>query len=476
MKRYEQLAEDIARSIREGLLARGERLPSVREASAKRKVSPSTVFQAYYLLEARGLISARERSGYFVTGGAQGLPQLPEPEIAEEVRATEVDVSELVFEVLESTRARKVVPLGSAFPSPELFPMARLARTMAASVQAMDPWRSVEDISPGDVELRRQISLRYMIDGLRVPTDEIVITNGALEGLNLCLQAVTQPGDTVLIGSPTFYAALQSIERNGLKAVDVPCHPREGIDLAALARALKQHKPRACWLMTNFQNPLGSLMPDEKKKELVTLLTRHDVPLIEDDVYGELYFGAKRPKPAKAFDSKGIVMHCSSFSKCLAPGYRVGWAAPGRYAKMVERLKLTTTLATSVPAQIALASYLQKGGYDRHLRSLRHTLQLQQLQFIEAIERHFPQGTRLTAPSGGYFLWVKLPDGVNSLELHRAALKAGISIAPGPIFSAQRGFADYVRINCGHPWDDGMEAAMATLGKLIRRLLRQAAS
>jgi DNA-binding transcriptional MocR family regulator len=476
MKRYELLAEDIARSIREGLLARGERLPSVREASAKRKVSPSTVFQAYYLLEARGLISARERSGYFVTGGTQGLPQLPEPEIAEEVRATEVDVSELVFEVLESTRARKVVPLGSAFPSPELFPMARLARTMAASVQAMDPWRSVEDISPGDVELRRQISLRYMIDGLRVPTDEIVITNGALEGLNLCLQAVTQPGDTVLIGSPTFYAALQSIERNGLKAVDVPCHPREGIDLAALARALKQHKPRACWLMTNFQNPLGSLMPDEKKKELVALLTRHDVPLIEDDVYGELYFGAKRPKPAKAFDSKGIVMHCSSFSKCLAPGYRVGWAAPGRYAKTVERLKLTTTLATSVPAQIALASYLQKGGYDRHLRSLRHTLQLQQLQFIEAIERHFPQGTRLTAPSGGYFLWVKLPDGVNSLELHRAALKAGISIAPGPIFSAQRGFADYVRINCGHPWDDGMEAAMATLGKLIRRLLRQAAS
>jgi len=476
MKRYEQLAEDIARSIREGLIARGERLPSIREASAKRKVSPSTVFQAYYLLEARGLISARERSGYFVTGGAQGLPQLPEPEITAEVQATEVDVSELVFEVLESTRARKVVPLGSAFPSPELFPMARLARTMASSVQAMDPWHSVEDISPGDVELRRQISLRYMIDGLHVPPDEIVITNGALEGLNLCLQAVTQPGDTVLIGAPTFYAALQSIERNGLKAVEVPCHPREGIDLAALGRALKQHKPRACWLMTNFQNPLGSLMPDEKKQQLVALLTRHNVPLIEDDVYGELYFGAQRPKPAKAFDSKGIVMHCSSFSKCLAPGYRVGWAAPGRYAKAVERLKLTTTLATSVPAQIALASYLQKGGYDRHLRSLRHTLQLQQLQFIEAIERHFPQGTRLTAPSGGYFLWVKLPGGVNSLELHRAALKAGISIAPGPIFSAQRGFTDYIRINCGHPWDEALETVMATLGKLIRRLLKQAAS
>lgn len=473
MKRYEQLADDIARSIRDGLLARGEKLPSVRQASAARKVSPSTVFQAYYLLEARGLISARERSGYYVSSGTQHLPPLPEPDINSTPEATEVDVSELVFEVLESTRARKVVPLGSAFPSPLLFPMARLAKTMSACVQAMDPWRSVEDISPGDAELRKQIALRYMIDGLQVSPDEIVITNGALEGLNLCLQAVTRPGDTVLIGSPTFYAALQAIERNGLKAVDVPCHPREGIDLVAMERTLMQHKPSACWLMTNFQNPLGSLMPDDKKKDMVALLTRYNVPLIEDDVYGELYFGEQRPKPAKAFDTAGQVMHCSSFSKCLAPGYRVGWAAPGRYAKTVERLKLTTTLATSVPAQITLASYLKKGGYDKHLRALRHTLLLQQIKFVEAIERYFPAGTRLTSPSGGYFLWVKLPDGVNSLELHREALKNGISIAPGPMFSAQRGYVDYVRLNCGHLWNEEMEAAIAMLGKIVRRMAKQ---
>ncbi len=473
MKRYEQLAEDIARSIREGLLARGEKLPSVRQASAARKVSPSTVFQAYYLLEARGLISARERSGYYVTGGAQHLPPLPEPDINSNPEATQVDVSELVFEVLESTRARKVVPLGSAFPSPLLFPMARLAKTMAACVQAMDPWRSVEDISPGDAELRRQIALRYMIDGLQVSPDEIVITNGALEGLNLCLQAVTRPGDTVLIGSPTFYAALQAIERNGLKAVDVPCHPREGIDLVGMERALKQHKPSACWLMTNFQNPLGSLMPDDKKKDMVALLTRYNVPLIEDDVYGELYFGDQRPKPAKAFDTAGLVMHCSSFSKCLAPGYRVGWASPGRYAKTVERMKLTTTLATSVPAQITLASYLKKGGYDKHLRALRHSLLLQQIKYVEAIERYFPDGTRLTSPGGGYFLWVKLPDGVNSLEMHREALKVGISVAPGPMFSAQRRYADYVRLNYGHLWNEEMEAAIATLGKIVQRMAKQ---
>ena len=473
MKQYEQLAFDIARSIQEGTLCRGEKLPSIRKTSFNRKISPSTVFQAYYLLEARGLISARERSGYFVTGGGAGLPQLPEPSMDTDSEVTQVDVSELVFEILESTRARKVVPLGSAFPSPLLFPMARLARTMSACVQSMDPWSTVTDISPGDANLRRQIALRYMIDGLHVPAEEIVITNGALEGLNLCLQAVTKHGDTVLIESPTFYAALQSIERNGLKAVEIPSHPRDGIDLDAMEHALKRHKPAACWLMTNFQNPLGSLMSDEKKKDLVALLTRFNVPLIEDDVYGELYFGDKRPKPAKAFDTTGLVMHCSSFSKCLAPGYRVGWAAPGRYAKAVERLKLTTSLATSVPAQITLASYLAKGGYDRHLRSLRHTLMLQQMKFIEAIERYFPEGTRLSSPAGGYFLWVKLPDGVNALELHRVALNNGISIAPGPIFSSQKGFTDYVRLNYGHIWDEQIEASIATLGTIINRLAKR---
>ena len=200
---------------------------------------------------------------------------------------------------------------------------------MASSVQEMDPWSSVDNLSAGDANLRRQIALRYMIDGLHVAADEIVVTNGALEGLNLCLMAVARPGDIILIESPTFYAALQSIERIGLRAVEVPSHPKDGIDLVAMERSIERHKPKACWLMTNFQNPLGSLLSDNKKKALVELITKHQIPLIEDDVYGELYFGSKRPVSAKAYDTEGLVMHCSSFSKCLAPGYRVGWVAPG---------------------------------------------------------------------------------------------------------------------------------------------------
>ncbi|GAA4330134.1 PLP-dependent aminotransferase family protein [Pigmentiphaga soli] len=464
MKRYEALADDLAASIRAGVLRAGDRLPSVRQASTSRGVSPSTVFQAYYLLEARGLIRARERSGYYVTAAERPLP--PEPEALPADDAPGEPISERIFSVLESSMTRDVVPLGSAFPSPLLFPLGRLAKVMAATVPRMDPWSAVDELSPGNARLRRQIALRYLGDGLHVHADEIVVTNGALEALNLCLAAVARPGDAVVVESPAFYAALQSIERNGMTAIPVQTHPRDGIDLEALERAVARHRPKACWLMTSFQNPLGSLMPEAKKRQLVELLARHEVALIEDDVYGELYFGSRRPAPAKAYDTKGLVMHCSSFSKCLAPGYRIGWAAPGRYAKAVARLKLTTTLAASAPAQATLVAYLEKGGYDKHLRQLRQTLAAAQNEMMQAIARYFPAGTRATRPLGGYFLWVELPEEVDALAIHRLALSHGISVAPGPIFSAHARVANCLRLNYGHGWDTRIENAVRTLGRL----------
>ena len=470
MKLYEALAADIEASIRTGVLHAGDRLASVRHTSQSRGVSASTVFQAYYLLEARGLIRARERSGYYVSAGVRQVP--PEPDLTSQPRdeSIAVDVSEQVFEILESSMTRDVVPFGSAFPSPLLFPLGRLGQAMASSAQSLDPWSTVDDLSPGNEALRRQIALRYLADGMPVHTDEIVITNGALEALNLCLSAVTRPGDSVVVESPTFYAALQALERMGLQAIEVPTHPREGIDLAALEHAISRHKPKACWLMTTFQNPLGSSMPEAKKKALVELLARHQLPLIEDDVYAELYFGDKRPAPAKAFDTQGLVMHCSSFSKCLAPGYRIGWAAPGRFVKSVARQKLTTTLSASAPAQRAMALYLERGGFDKHLRKLRQTLAAQQATFAEAVGHHFPSGTRATRPAGGYFLWVELPEGIDALKVHRHALSLGISVAPGPIFSASRAFTNCLRLNYGHTWDARSEQALASLGRLVSSL------
>ena len=466
MKRYESLAGDIAHSIRDGLLKPGQRLPSVRQAAAARQVSPSTVFQAYYLLEARGLVQSRPRSGYYVTAHAQPLPPEPETASRPDGESRDVDVSELVFEVLQSAMAHDVVPLGSAFPSPLLFPLDRIGRAVATAALHLDPWSTVDDLTPGNAALRRQIALRYLIDGMDVGIDEIVITNGALEALNLCVAAVTRPGDAVLVESPCFYATLQTLERNGLRAIEVRTHPRDGIDLDALEAAIARHAPRACWLMPTFHNPLGSSMPEERKRALVSLLSQHGIPLIEDDVYAELHYAGQRALPAKAFDRDGLVMHCSSFSKSLAPGYRIGWVAAGREARRIARLKLTTTLNSNVPTQIGIAHYLERGGFDRHLRRLRKTLATQQEQYIAAIGQAFPSGTRVTRPAGGYFLWIEMDRGVGALRLQRAASKLGISIAPGPMFSASRGFGHCLRMNCGHPLDARIAAALVALGRM----------
>jgi DNA-binding transcriptional MocR family regulator len=476
MKRYEQYAEELAALIRSGTLRPGDRLPSVRQASRTRKISPATVFEAYYLLEARGLIHARARSGYFVSSLADARPdavpdkRAPEPSRPKQ-RSAKVEISDLVFEVLGSVKDREVVPLGSAFPSPELFPLGQLAKHLARGMRTLDPWRIVEDLPPGNHRLRRQIGLRYGIAGMSLDADEIIVTSGALEALNLCLSAVTRPGDIVVVESPTFYAALQALERLSLKVVEVATSPRDGIDLDSLAAVLQRHAVKACWLMPNFQNPLGSRMSDERKRALVALLASHQVPLIEDDVYAELYFGAQAALPAKAYDRSGMVMHCASFSKCLAPGYRVGWVAAGKFAQKVERLKLMTTLSAAVPSQEAIASYLEQGGYDRHLRKLRSALARQQWLALDAITRHFPAGTRVTRPEGGYFLWLELPSGIDALELHRQALERRISIAPGQLFSADRRFTNCVRINTGYPDDRKILAALKTVGQLANALL-----
>ncbi|MFC0400295.1 PLP-dependent aminotransferase family protein [Paraburkholderia rhizosphaerae] len=474
MTRYEQLANTMAAQIRSGSLAVGARMPSLRQIIAQHGVSQSTVFRAYYLLEEWGLIRAQERSGYYVARGAAVARDSARPPVKTPAEPAKVDISNLVFSVLEAAKHPDIVPLGSAFPSPMLFPLQRLAKSLGQSARFVNPWNTVADLPPGNETLRSQIALRYLGMGIAQPIDEIVVTNGALEALNLCLMAVTRPGDVVAIESPGFYAALQAIERLDLRACEIPVDPRTGLDLDALAHTLQIYPVRACWLMTNFQNPTGVTLSIEKKKVLVELLARHDVPLIEDDVYGELHFDADYPLPARAFDKRGMVMHCSSFSKTLAPGYRVGWVAAGKFADKVQKLKLMTTLSSSIPAQAGLADYLQHGGYDRHLRKLRSALIAQLADMDAAIRRWMPAGVKWSRPEGGYFIWLEFPDPIDAMELHRLAIEHGISVAPGPMFSAARAFANCVRLNFGHPWNAKIDDALRVLGQLVRRTVSPA--
>lgn len=471
MRRYEQLTTHLAGLIRDGTLRVGDRAPSVRQTSRDLGASPGTVIHAYELLQARGYLQSRPRSGFYVSDAWRSSDD--QPRVSRPTRrAAPPDVSELVFEVLEAMRVRHVVPLGSAFPGPDLFPLRQLAGDLAHAAKHFDSWSTVEDLPPGNEALRRQIAQRYRLGGAAVSADEIVITSGALEALNLALQVVTRPDDVVAIESPAFYGCLQAIESQGRRALEVPTHPRTGVDVGELEKLLGKNDVRACWFMTSFHNPLGATLPDGERRRLVRLLAARGIPLIEDNVYAELGFGKAHARAAKIYDNAGLVLDCGSFSKCLAPGYRLGWVAAGRFAPALWRRKIMTSVATMIPAQAALARYLARGLYERHLRNLRRELLRRQGLFVAAMQRHLPAEMKWTLPQGGYLLWAELPAGVDAIELHRAALDQGISVAPGPIFSARQEYRYAVRLNYGHPFTARIEGALRTLGSLIRKRMR----
>ncbi len=468
MKRYAMLARTISESIRRGDLAPGTRIPTVRAACRAYQVSPSTVFRAYYALESEGLIVARPRSGYFVANfDDQRLRFTHDPPRKPAVSHTSVD--DALFRLLDSIRCQDVVPLGSAFASYALFPMSSLWRYATAATRNMDRATLLSGFPPGDDTLRRQIALRYLNAGAALPMDEIVITTGALEALTLSLQALTRPGEVVAIERPAFHAVLQAVQRLHLKAVESPVDPRTGLDLDALAEALDTHPVRACWFMTSLHNPTGATLSDERKRALIDLLAAHRVPLIEDDVYNELQFGTTPARPAKLYDDSGLVLHCGSFSKCLAPGFRIGWVAAGRYVQQIRQAKCVGAPAADIPAQLAISNYLRDGGYDRFLRKLRLNLAAHQAQMLAAVRAYFPAGTEVFAPHGGYFLWIELPPRVDAMHLFGDAMESGVSIAPGPIFSATGGFRRYLRLNYGRPWTPAVEHAMQTIGTLAAR-------
>jgi DNA-binding transcriptional MocR family regulator len=466
MKRWQTVVQEFERMIRSGSLRVGDRLPSVRMLCRARSVSPSTILRAYSSLELAGLIQSKPRSGYYVAPRRKPpvpLPPIPKP------GSTRVAVSDLVFDTLEASRNREVVPLGSAFPSPTLFPWKTLARYLGSSARRMDPWATVEGLPPGSLELRRQISRRYLQMGMTIDVKEIIITAGALEALNLALQSVTRSGDTIAVESPTFYGCLQAAERLGLHVVEIPTHPQEGLDLGALSRAVSKYPIRACWCMTTLQHPTGATMSEGKKRELVRILSSHEIPLLEDDVYAELQFASTPSLPSKAFDKSGLVLHCGSFSKCLAPGYRLGWVAAGRFAENLARRKIESSLSTSLPIQLGVAQTLRFGGYESHLARFRRILANQQAVVLESLHRHFPPGYRVAVPTGGYFLWIECAASVDSLEVHRLALQSGITVGPGPMFSARRQYRNFIRLNYGHPWSPEMDRAIKRLGQLLRR-------
>jgi DNA-binding transcriptional MocR family regulator len=362
-----------------------------------------------------------------------------------------------------------LVQLGAALPNPELLPKERIDRLMASLARSKDLDIYQYQFPPGLETLRVEIAQRAVDSGCSLTPGDIVITSGGVEAINLGLLAVCRPGDIVAIESPMYFGTLQCLEVLQLKALEIPTHPRDGISLDALTFAIEHNPVRAVIVISNFNNPLGSCIPDDRKKALVELLARHDIPLIENDVSGELYFTGKRPLTAKAFDEKGLVMLVSSFSKYISPALRVGWIAAGRWKHEIEWLKVTFSVDTGTFAQQVVANFLASGGYDHHLRRIRREYARNMTLMSQAVMQYFPPATRVTRPAGGFVLWVQLPESVDSMDLYKLALKGGITLAPGYVFSATNQYRNFIRLN-GSEWSYRTERAVEQLGEMIYEL------
>jgi DNA-binding transcriptional MocR family regulator len=460
---YIEISDNIARLIRNGVLKPGDRLPSVRMLCQEHGISMNTAKRVFLELEAQSLIEPRPQSGYFVGRLPYQRPPLPEVSKPSQARNNK-EPEELIGKVYATMGNPDLTLFSIGVPSGDLLPLAKLNKEIQLATRVLRDNGTAYEQLQGNEKLRRMIAARSIYWGGSLHENDLVTTAGGMNAVSFCMMALGKPGDTIATESPCYPGILQLARSLGLKVLELPTDPVTGIKIDALKKVIS--KIRLCLLVPNFQNPLGSCMPDEHKKAIVKLLAHHGVPLIEDDIYGDLYFGAQRPGCCKAFDEDGTVLWCSSVSKTLAPGYRVGWVAPGRYKEQILKLKLVHAISSSTVTQEAVASFLKSGRYENHLRRLRQTLQHNYQHYIQAIAEYFPEGTRTSRPQGGLALWVEFNKAINTTALFERAIKQQISIAPGRMFTLQEQFENCMRLTIGLPWSSAIQQKLKVLGKL----------
>lgn len=471
---YQRLADELAAAIRRGAYRAGERLPSLRRFSRQHDVSLSTALQVYRSLEAALLLESRPKSGYFVL--PQGCGESCEPSMSRPSLAPgEVTSAQMAVDILNEARRPELINLGAAVPGPEHLPLKSLSRIMSGMVRRMPEVLGRYERPAGNDLLRERIAKRLKRAGCLCHPEELVVTNGCQEALVLSLRAVAKAGDVIAIESPTFYGILQTIESLGMKALEIPTHPRNGVDLDTLQRVIAEGQVTACLFIPSFNNPLGSCMPLENRQRLADMLGKAKVPLIEDDIYGDLSFQQPRLPTVKSFDRDGNVLLCSSFSKTLVPGYRIGYVLGGKWAERLRHLKLLGNVATAGLPQLALAEYLKRGGYERVVGQAAQSYRWRSEQIRALVLKYFPEGTLVTQPQGGFVLWVEMPPAVDCVVLHDLALQVGISVTPGVIFSPRGDYRHHIRISCGQLAVEDAEPAIHRLGGIARQLLQRGA-
>lgn len=464
---YLRIAKNIEHQIRQEVLKVGDKLPSVRTICSEYGVSMSTVLQAYYYLESRSLIESRPRSGYFVCQSPRHLLAVPETSQPKET-LNNGGIDELVSKVYNNLgQQNRNTRFSLGVPDNELLPVAKLNKGLVQAMRTMEGSGVAYEHPFGNERLRKQIARWSLAMEAQLNANDIITTAGCLNAVSCCLMALTKRGDAIALESPVSFGMIQVAQSLGLKIVELPTNPQTGIALEALKKVLAKKKIKLCLLISNFSNPLGSCMPDEHKKEAVRLIEKYNVPLIENDLNGDIYFGTHRPKSCKTYDESGLVLWCGSVSKSLAPGYRVGWVEAGRFKEEILQMKMYHSISTTSLTQEVIANFLETGRYEMHLRKLRHTLYANYLHYVRAINEYFPEDTKASRPQGGFVLWVELNTKINTVELYDRAIQEKISIAPGKMFTLQNQFAHCMRITYGLHWNEKTEKALKTLGRLV---------
>lgn len=468
---YEKVANSISHQITKGVYKASDRLPSVRKLSEDLGVSLFTILQSYAELKNSGLIDSKPGSGYYVR--ARPTKVLPEPEtLTVESAIKNYKNDELVSSIHEAFLLKDVVSFGAGVPSADMLLSKKINRILSKIVRASETAGLLYDFPPGNYKLRNEIvklSLKWQGN---ISPEDIIITTGGIEAIVLALKATAKPGDTIITESPTFYMLLQVIKNLGMNVLELPTNPKDGIEIEALKKEIKKHKVSACVLYPTINSPLGSVMPEENRIKTYNLCAKENIPIIECDVWGDLYFNHPRPKPIKALDETGIVLYISSFTKTGAPGYRVGWVCPGRYYKKVKELKYMYSISTPAITQLVIAEYLKSGAYETGLKNLRKTYSMRLSFLSECISKYFPNGTKMTRPQGGAFIWIELPEQVDTVVLRDQALKEKVSIAPGPLFSTTDHFPNFMRLSCACEWEPSkIENAVKELGELCKNFI-----
>ncbi|HTG66789.1 MAG TPA: PLP-dependent aminotransferase family protein [Flavobacterium sp.] len=465
---YLKIAKIIEDQIASGTLQIGDKLPSIRTVQKIYDVSINTVKQAFLELESKSLIESKPKSGYYVSQNFNtklALPSISKLNLSDKDKTPE----DLISKVFNTLTNKDITLFSLGVADKSMLPIAKLNKGVVKAMRTLEDSGTGYEPAQGNINLRRNVAKWSFTWNGHLTENDIVTTSGALNSLFYCLLTVTKRGDTVAIESPVYFGILQMIKSLGLNIIELPAHPITGIAIEDLKKVVP--KIKACCLVSNFNNPLGSCMPDENKKEVVALLTQHNIPLIEDDLYGDLFFGASRPKPCKVYDEAGIVMWCGSVSKSLAPGYRVGWVAPGKFKDKLIRHKLLHTMSSPPLYQEVVADFMEHGRYEHHLRGLRNTLYSNYLKFQSAIEKYFPENTKISKPQGGFVLWLELDPKIDTAILYDIAIQHNISFAPGRMFTQHEQFNNCLRLNYAIKWDEKVEASLKKLGQLIKNEL-----